>query len=152
MLNIAYAIYRICDTSLWTLALCLGSGYSKRTINNAYAFLICTSEVRFCFLKWNQLRASAHLLVKFPSYPTIVICRCKKSHLLEFLVWNELIKFLCNLYWHYVYKKIWAMTVLFITCNYPSVFMITNVQYKCKNPYTPNWICRYMKYIFWYDS
>ena len=39
--------YRIRDTILQTLALCLGSGYSKHTINNAYAFLICTSEVRF---------------------------------------------------------------------------------------------------------
>ena len=28
-----------------TLALCLGSGYPERAINNAYAFLICTSEV-----------------------------------------------------------------------------------------------------------
>ena len=37
-----------------TLALCLGSGYSERTINNAYAFLICTSEVRFWFPKWHQ--------------------------------------------------------------------------------------------------
>ena len=30
--------YRIWDTSSWTLALCLGLGYSERTINNAYAF------------------------------------------------------------------------------------------------------------------
>ena len=43
----AYAIYRIRDTFSRTLALCLGSGYSKRTINNAYVFLICTSEVCF---------------------------------------------------------------------------------------------------------
>ena len=42
---------RICDTSLLTLALCLGLGYSERTINNAYAFLIYTSEVCFRFLK-----------------------------------------------------------------------------------------------------
>ena len=57
--NVKYRIYltfrkRICDTSLRTLALCLGSGYSKRTINNAYAFLICTSEVRFLFPKWHK--------------------------------------------------------------------------------------------------
>ena len=43
----AYAIYRIRDMFSQTLALCLGSGYSERTINNAYAFLICTSEVHF---------------------------------------------------------------------------------------------------------
>ena len=43
----AYAIYRIRDTFSRGLALCLGSGYSERTINNTYAFLICTSEVRF---------------------------------------------------------------------------------------------------------
>ena len=46
-------IKRICDTSLWTLALCLGLGYSERTINNAYAFSIYTSGVRFWFLKWH---------------------------------------------------------------------------------------------------
>ena len=39
--------YRICDTSLWTLALCFGLGYSECTINNAYEFSICTSEVCF---------------------------------------------------------------------------------------------------------
>ena len=50
----AYAIYRIRDTFSRTLALCLGSGYSERTINNAYAFFICTSEVRFWFPKWHQ--------------------------------------------------------------------------------------------------
>ena len=43
----AYVIYLIRDMFSRTLALCLGSCYSKRTINNAYAFLICTSEVRF---------------------------------------------------------------------------------------------------------
>ena len=43
----AYAIYCICDTFSRTLALCLGLGYSECTINNAYAFFICTSEVRF---------------------------------------------------------------------------------------------------------
>ena len=43
----AYVIYRIRNTFSLTLALCLGSGYLERTINNAYAFLICTSEVRF---------------------------------------------------------------------------------------------------------
>ena len=68
LLYIAYAIYRtcyilhmqyialviyiymqyltftkcMCNTSLLTLAWCLGSGYSERTINNAYAFLIYT--------------------------------------------------------------------------------------------------------------
>ena len=36
----AYAIYRIHDTFSRTLALCLGSGYSERTINNAYAFAL----------------------------------------------------------------------------------------------------------------
>ena len=50
----AYAIYRIRDTFSRTLALCLGLGYSERTINNAYAFLICTSEVHFLFPKWHQ--------------------------------------------------------------------------------------------------
>ena len=50
----AYAIYRIHDTFSRTLALCLGFDYSKRTINNAYAFLICTSEVHFWFPKWHQ--------------------------------------------------------------------------------------------------
>ena len=69
--HIAYAIcnisYRTCDISHMryltlqkrecdildmryrfpqTLALCLGPGYPERAINNAYAFLICTSEVR----------------------------------------------------------------------------------------------------------
>ena len=54
---ITYAIFkittRICDTFPRTLALCLGSSYSERTINNAYAFLICTLEVHFWFLKWH---------------------------------------------------------------------------------------------------
>ena len=45
--------YCICDTSLLTLALCLGSGYSKHTINNAYVFSIYTLEVCFRFLKWH---------------------------------------------------------------------------------------------------
>ena len=55
---IAYAIFNIttciCDTFPRTLALCLGSVYSERTINNASAFLICTSEVCFWFSKWHQ--------------------------------------------------------------------------------------------------
>ena len=50
----AYAIYHIRDTFSWTLALCLGLSYSERIINNAYAFLICTSEVGFWFPKWHQ--------------------------------------------------------------------------------------------------
>ena len=50
----AYTIYRIRDTFSRTLALGLGSGYSERTINNAYAFLICTSKVCFWFPKWHQ--------------------------------------------------------------------------------------------------
>ena len=79
MRYIAYAFcnisYRICDISHMryltlqkrecdisdmryrfpqTLALCLGSGYLERTINNAYAFLICTSKVRSWFPKWHQ--------------------------------------------------------------------------------------------------
>ena len=64
MRYIAYAIFKIrkreCDILDMryifprTLALCLGSGYSERTINNAYAFLIYTSEVRFWFPKWHQ--------------------------------------------------------------------------------------------------
>ena len=57
MLHIAYAIFKITKREYdisdmryrfpRTLALCLGSGYSERAINNAYAFLIYTSEVRF---------------------------------------------------------------------------------------------------------
>ena len=57
MRYIAYAIFNItkreCDISDMryrfprTLALCLGSGYSERAINKAYAFLIYTLEVRF---------------------------------------------------------------------------------------------------------
>ena len=54
--------YHICDTFSRTLALCLGSVYSERTINNAYAFSIYTLEVRFRFLKWNQLCASTQML------------------------------------------------------------------------------------------
>ena len=50
----AYAINRIRNTFSRTLALCLGSGYFEHTINNAYAILICTSEVRFWFPKWHQ--------------------------------------------------------------------------------------------------
>ena len=64
MLHIAYAIFNItkCECNISdmryrfprTLTLCLGSGYFERTINNAYAFLIYTSEVRFWFPKWHQ--------------------------------------------------------------------------------------------------
>ena len=76
ILQNAYVIYPIRDTFSRTLALCLGSGYSERTINNAYAFLICTSEVRFWFPKWNQLHASSqvfyHKILKVINLPNKV--------------------------------------------------------------------------------
>ena len=79
----AYAIYRIRDTFSRTLALCLGLGYSERTINNAYAFLICTSEVHFWFPKWHQKvePTSCERPHRSPSTPNNIQC---KLHLFDY--------------------------------------------------------------------